>query len=124
MKILALLFCFVCVVFSLDYNDMISSIKEPRIGLSKDELNSVKDPFKEETFDKNLTNEMSKIGDLALTAIINNRAKINSKWVKVGEKIDEFSLIKIGKSSVTLVKNGEKIELNLNGNKNVAIKIQ
>lgn len=48
-----------------------------------------------------------------LTAIIANFVLINDKWIKKGEKIDNFELIHINKNFVFLESNEKKIKLEL-----------
>ena len=101
---------------SAEITEMISKIKEERVGISIEKLESTVNPFivikikKEE----NLTKEEAVLVEAviieptySLDAILNHAVFINKKWYKKGSKIDQYTLTYIGKKTVTL-KSSEK----------------
>jgi len=101
---------------SAEITEMISKIKEERVGISIEKLESTVNPFivikikKEE----NLTKEEAVMVEAviieptySLDAILNHAVFINKKWYKKGSKIDQYTLTYIGKKTVTL-KSSEK----------------
>jgi hypothetical protein len=89
---------------------MISKIKEERAGISMDKLESTVNPFlvikikKEENLTKEevLIKEVIVEPTYSLDAILNHAVFINKKWYKKGSKIDQYTLVYIGKNTVTL----------------------
>jgi NCAIR mutase (PurE)-related protein len=103
---------------SAEITEMISKIKEERVGISIEKLESTVNPFiviqikKEE----NLTKEKEAVmvveeviiePTYSLDAILNHAVFINKKWYKKGSKIDQYRVTYIGKKTVTL-KSSEK----------------
>ncbi|MCD8213119.1 MAG: hypothetical protein LUC34_03560 [Campylobacter sp.] len=108
-----------------NFNAMFDRIQDSRQGLNKEEISSLKTPFKKFKTEQNLTAPVVESKSLALKAIMQNRANINGKWYNVGDIIDEYHITKITHSKVTMIKNNEKQELALtNGSKNVSIKVK
>ena len=97
---------------------MIEEIKEERVGIQIEKLETTVNPFlikiKEE---ENLTKEESiEIKEIVvetvyiLDAILNHSAFINKKWYKEGAEIDFYKVVHIGKKSVILKSSqGKKI---------------
>ncbi|WP_169755282.1 hypothetical protein [Campylobacter curvus] len=108
------------------FDAMFAKIQDNRQGISKEQIASLKTPFKKVASDQNSTTRLEPTGNaLALKAIMQNRANINGKWYGVGDIVDEYSIARITHSKVTMIKNNEKQELSLaNGSKNVGIKIK
>jgi hypothetical protein len=122
-------------------DEQIKAIKPPRVGVSKSEISTLKDPFfylkKPVVKGKDITAvntspQKSKRTSIirykthkkfTLAAIMNDSALINSKWYKINEKINGYKISKIGKKEVLLVKNGKKILLSTkSNNKNLKFK--
>lgn len=56
--------------------------------------------------------ESSNIGNrFKLSAVVGKEAFINNSWLKIGESLDEYRLIKIGKNSVILEKDKNRVEV-------------
>jgi len=96
---------------SAEITEMISKIKKERVGISIKKLESTVNPFllikikKEENLTKE---EIAVIKEViieptySLDAILNHAVFINKKWYKKGSKIDQYTLVYIGKNRVTL----------------------
>ena len=121
-------------------NEQIEAIKPPRSGVSSAEINSLKDPFiflgkntskGTSASNKNLATRStgSKAGSTAkrgsryrtskafkLDVIINSSALINSKWYKLNEKINGYTVSEISRNSVLLTNKGKKILLSTKSN--------
>jgi len=138
MKEIFILFAFFSSVlysFSLSSSEitgMISKIKEERVGISIEKLESTVNPFiiiqpkKEE----NLTKEKEAIVAIkevyveptySLDAILNHQAFINKKWYKKGSKLDQYKIIYIGKNTVTLKSSEKKRVLSLKKKKHIKL---
>jgi len=96
---------------SAEITEMISKIKEERVGISIDKLESTVNPFlvikikKEENLTKEevpLIKEVIVEPSYSLDAILNHAVFINKKWYKKGSKIGQYKLVYIGKNTVTL----------------------
>ena len=109
-----------------EYDDMFNAINTPRKGLNDSNISKLNDPFLvQKAFKITLDTNASSDETLKLHAIFNDRAKINSKWYKTGEKIGDYTLKKIKRSSVTLASKDQNLELNITkGRDNVGIKIK
>ncbi len=113
-----------------EYKMMFSKIGEKRIGASTREIESVRPPFirltKEEAKKVIVKKDGTKVAvksGYVLQAIVNDRAKINGKWYKLGEKIDDFTLSSIQSSGVFLKNNEFKKRLTLRKrNEKISIK--
>ncbi len=110
-----------------EYDKMFESINTPRKGLNETNINKLQDPFLIQKYSKKTISDdnASSSEVLGLHAIFNDRAKINNKWYKVGEKVGDYTLKKIKASSVMLVNKDQNLELNITkGRNNVGIKIK
>lgn len=111
--------------FEKEYGVLMQNIQSSRSGLSKEELNSVRSPFVGVSeVSANSINEDDGSGDsYRLYAIFNNRAKINGRWYKEGEAVDNsYKVGSIKLSGVSLINNAQVIELKLDRSaKNVVI---
>jgi hypothetical protein len=109
---------------SIEITNMISKIKEERIGISIEKLETTVNPFilKIPKKEENLTTE--EVADVVqkiiveptylLEAILNNTAFINKKWYRRGHKIGIYTIGHISQKSVTLK--------SLDGNKVLSLK--
>ncbi len=119
-------------LFSDEIDKIISKINEKRdSSLSKTQLIKIESPMPKITIiDKNSTKDKNKTIVIAnkkeetftLSAIINNSALINDKWVKLGEKINGYKLVDIMDDSVYL-QNNKKSKLIFFKKKSDKIKI-
>jgi hypothetical protein len=103
-----------------EYKMMFSKIGEKRIGASPHKIEKVRPPFirlsKEEAKKVMVRKDGTKVAVkkvYELQAIVNNRVKINGKWYKVGEKIDDFTFVSIVGNGVFLKNNEFKKRLTL-----------
>lgn len=123
-------------------NEQIEAIKPPRSEVSTAEINTLKDPFiflgKNASKDKgssvgnkNLATRSagSKAGSTGkrssryrtskafkLDVIINSSALINSKWYRLNEKVNGYTVSEISRNSVLLTNKGKKILLSTKSN--------
>ncbi|WP_187648450.1 hypothetical protein [Nitrosophilus labii] len=99
-------------------DEIIEKIKIKRVGISDDNIKKLKDPFyyktksrtniKRKSFRSNYISSRYK-----LYAILNDKAKINGKWYKLGSKIKGFRLYKICTNCVKLKKGSKTFTLYL-----------
>jgi len=103
---------------SAEITNMISKIKEERVGISLKKLDSTENPFilkrrKAKEPNKKVEKSEKKVyteTEYVLKAILNHSAFINKKWYKVGSKLGSYRISYIGRKSVTLKsENGNKI---------------
>jgi len=125
-----LLLTLLCTLLSADelqwVDKQINSILQPRDGLTKKELQTVKNPFidtkkvtlytpKKSTHHR-LTKKVYKslqkttvaTTHFQLNAIMNTKALINGMWYSVGNSLQGYKIISINSTDVTLT-NGKKI---------------
>jgi len=112
-------FCWAGSISSEKIEKMISEIKEERIGIRLEKLDTTVNPFilieakKEEILIEESDVEVQKViveTVYQLEAVLNQAAFINKKWYKKGSSIDFYKLVHIGKDSVTLESSdGKKI---------------
>jgi len=118
----------ITVLFADEIDDMISKINSHRVSkISKKELTSINSPMPKVIIETNNTKEgnftVAKVeDDFSLTAIMNNSANINGRWVKIGEKVGNFKLVDIMDDSIYL-KDGNKTKIIFFKEKNNKIKI-
>ncbi len=99
-------------------DEIIEKIKIKRAGISNDEIKNLKDPFyykngyKKSIKRKNYKNRTIS-SRYKLYAILNEKAKINGKWYKLGSKIKGYKLYKICTNCVKLKKGGKIVTLYL-----------
>jgi len=86
---------------------MVEEIKKPRKGVAMSELMTTPDPFVVLKRDDNSTGQIAapqkKEEKLTLGGIMNEKAFINGKWLKIGEEIYGYKLHFIGTKGVVLV---------------------
>ncbi|HHD77704.1 MAG TPA: hypothetical protein ENK97_02855 [Campylobacteraceae bacterium] len=113
-----------------EYKMMFSKIGEKRIGASTREIEAVRPPFirlsKEEAKKVVVKKDGTKVAvksGYVLQAIVNDRAKINGKWYKKGDRIDDYTLVSIQSSGLFLQNNEFKKRLTLRKkNEKISIK--
>ncbi|WP_200764098.1 hypothetical protein [Nitrosophilus alvini] len=108
-------------------DSLIEKIKKERMGLEVNELKKTKDPF---YYDKEYAKErIKKLKKkrkgpyFRLYAILNNKAKINRKWYRLGDKISGYKLVKISQTKVKLRRGNRTVTLFI-PRKNRKIKIR
>jgi hypothetical protein len=99
---------------------MVEKIKAKRAGAQIEKDPNFTSPFVMIQQDEN----RSVIGDpkdatvaFTLGGIINNKAYLNEKWLKVGDKIEGYEVTKISGNSVTLVQEERTIQVFLKKSK-------
>jgi hypothetical protein len=113
-----------------EITNMISKIKEERVGISLIKLESTANPFiivkKEkavQSIEKEVVAKVRQEVDYKLHAILNHAAFINSKWYKRGDKLGIYKIIYIGKNSVNLTSDFGKKTLSIKKRNNKFIKL-
>ncbi|SFV67928.1 hypothetical protein MNB_SV-14-1202 [hydrothermal vent metagenome] len=114
-----------------EITEMISKIKEERVGISIEKLESTVSPFiiVQPKKEENLTKEKKVVAikevyvepSYSLDAILNHKAFINNKWYKKGSKLDQYKIIYIGKKTVTLKSSEKKRVLSLKKKKYIKL---
>ena len=110
-----------------DIDKLVNDIKEERIGLKEKEIQTAKDPF---IYPNGKLGRVLHSGKAKkrkyrffLSAIINDRVKINSKWYKLNSKIHGYRVSKVEKDHVLLTRNSERIRVFLKRSKSKKIKL-
>lgn len=98
-----------------EYDKLFSQIGKKRIGISNSQIDRVKNPFimtysKVVVKDGNGTVTIKK-PTYTLTAILNNKAKLNGQWYKLHSEIGDFKLVSIRSNSVIIKNEHSKKEL-------------
>ncbi|OPA77977.1 hypothetical protein BFG04_03410 [Campylobacter pinnipediorum subsp. pinnipediorum] len=100
-------------------------ISKVRVGLKKEELEIVENPFISSKVQNKITTQDLNDGInniFVLKAIMSNRAKINDKWYKIGDSIENAIITNISSESVVLSSQNEKQTLKIaRENSNVQI---
>ncbi|MCR4942075.1 MAG: hypothetical protein K5978_04715 [Campylobacter sp.] len=109
--------------------DYFMKLNSQRTGLSQEQISKAKNPFSKEVKStsnvQTITPNTVKTQEFTLSAIINNKAKINGKWVKIGEEINGASLEKIfGNKAVLMDANKNLITLQIKKDNKLEIKIK
>ena len=113
-----------------EITNMITQIRKERVGIDLKQLNNTKNPFivnkieekKEEVKKKVVKAKKAVVVEKVykLDAILNHAAFINKKWYKRGDKIDQYVVQSLSKSSVVLKsKSGVKKTLSMKKKKNI-----
>ena len=113
-----------------EIDDMLSKINSTREStMPKEELTSIPSPMPKVVVEHNsskdgnvTTTTIVKEETFDLTAIMNNSAFINKKWVKIGENVGSYKLVDIMDDSVYL-KDGNRTKLIFFKKNNAKIKI-
>ena len=115
---------------STEITNMISKIKEERVGISLDKLESTANPFiivkKEKVTQPVGTTVVAQVHnevEYTLHAILNHAAFINSKWYKRGDKLGVYRIVYIGKKSVNLTGESGRKTLSIKKKTNKFIKL-
>jgi hypothetical protein len=115
---------------SEEITNMISKIKEERVGILLSKLENTENPFiiikKEkvvESVEKEVVEQAREEADYKLHAILNHAAFINSKWYKNGDKLGLYHIVHIGKQSVDLTSEFGKKTLHIKKRNNKFIKL-
>ncbi|RAZ50026.1 hypothetical protein [Campylobacter hyointestinalis] len=108
------------------YQNILKNLTEAKTGLTQKEIENITNPFfKSEQANSSLQaspDSNQTAPRYRLYAIFNNKVKINNLWYKLNDKIDQYDIYKIKKSSVVLKNQEELLELNIiKGNQNVSI---
>jgi len=113
-----------------EISNMISKIKEERVGISLSKLENTANPFiivkKEEVVqnkEKTVVAEVRQEVEYKLHAILNHAAFINSKWYKKGDKLGVYKVVYIGKKSVDLTSESGKKTLSIKKKNNKLFKL-
>ncbi len=109
-------------------DQMVEQIQGKRQSKVKVDFEKVVSPFvtvvQEENSTKSVIKMMAQQVNFKLSAIINDTAKINGQWVKVGESIQGYSVEKVEENHVVLKKGDRTVELFLpNPKKNNLLQI-
>jgi len=113
-----------------EIDDMLSKINSTREStMPKEELTSIPSPMPKVVIEHNsskdgnvTTTTIVKEETFDLTAIMNDSAFINKKWVKIGENVGSYKLVDIMDDSVYL-KDGNRTKLIFFKKNNAKIKI-
>ena len=120
-------FSLLCAESQTDFYDkLFGAIEEQRVGLNQEDLDNIENPFTDAIAPMHVTtpNEDASSKDrYVLEAIINNKAKIDSKWYTVDNKIDNYLITKIDNGNVVLSNDEKEVKLSINrqGSGNVLI---
>ncbi|WP_457597199.1 hypothetical protein [Hydrogenimonas sp.] len=112
-----------------DIDKLVNDIKEERIGLSKAEIETAKDPFvyfrngKKPLYVKSGAIKSKPKVRFVLSAIINDRTKINGRWYGLHGKVHGYRIDKIGPNYVLLTRNGTQVRVFLQKPRSKKIKM-
>jgi len=120
----------ISVLYADEIDDMLSKINSTREStMPKEEFVSIPSPMPKVVIEHNSSKDgnvtITKIVEeetFDLTAIMNDSAFINKKWVKIGEKVGSYKLVDIMDDSVYL-KDGNRTKLIFFKKNNAKIKI-
>ena len=124
MKIVSIITLLFVYISANNVDEMVSKINSKRASsIDKERLISIQSPMvkvvEKSTSDKNITTTTLKSKPTVLkeedeiynlTGIMNNRAFINGKWLKVGNRVGRYKLIDVMEDSVYL-KDGNRTKL-------------
>jgi hypothetical protein len=113
-----------------EITNMISKIKEERVGIALSKLENTSNPFiiikKEkavQSVEKAVEVEVRQEVEYKLHAILNHAAFINGKWYKRGDKLGVYQIVYIGKKSVDLTSEFGKKTLSIKKRNNKLFKL-
>lgn len=126
---IALLFSFAylnaVVIDRAKYDERFETLTKPRVGLSKEQIMTLKDPF---YIQRNKSVSIEQVVEedtmgYKLNGIMDNKAKINSKWYDLGDYIGSYKLVQINENSIIIANdNNKKVEIKMSqGSRNVII---
>lgn len=85
------------------YDKIFTRVSETRIGVSQKEIDNTLNPFLVKQESHGLINAARRNRIyFRLDALLDNKAKINGRWIKLYNKIGAYKLVKIKRSSVLL----------------------
>lgn len=112
---------------------LVQDIKEERVGLTPQQIKTAKDPFIYfgvkgfKGFVPTARPTTVKVGKrryhFILSAIVNDRVKINRHWYRVGDKIYGFKIVRVANGSVYLQRGRESIRIFMHRRPNKKIKL-
>ncbi|NPA28833.1 MAG: hypothetical protein GXO33_01450 [Epsilonproteobacteria bacterium] len=105
---------------------LINQIKQPRKGLTHKEILASFDPFVHS--DNNKTISVKKPAPkprrkFTLTAVFNDRVKLNGKWYKQGDRLYGYIIAKVTPDAVTLKRGRETVHVSMRARKKSNIKL-
>lgn len=107
----------------VEYDLIFNRIKEPRIGMSEEQKNNIRDPF---AFNRNASDTpvlTSQENNLSLQAIFEDKVKISSTWYTENDIVQGYEIIEISPNEVKLKRRNELVLLKISKeNGNVRIK--
>jgi len=109
-----------------DIDKLVNDIKQERIGLTPKEIATAKDPFiyLGGKYSSVLRNKGEKKRyRFVLSAIINDRVKLNNKWYSLGNTVHGFKISKVGKNYVILARKNEQVRIFMKRPKSNKIKL-
>lgn len=113
MRVFILILTIITALFAQDittkYKYILELYTKTPLRVNLSDINQIKSPFyitQTSQMDLNST-------DLNLEAIIENRAKINSKWYELGQNCQDICILEIESSAVVLLYNNNKIRLTI-----------
>lgn len=106
-----------------EYDIKFADLVKPRVGLSNEQISSLKNPFGIEEVGKTITvADDADIMGYKLLGVMENKIKINQKWYAIGDFIGSYQIVQINANSAIISNTEKKIELKMNqGNQNVII---
>ena len=112
---------------------LVQDIKEERVGLTPEQIKKAKDPFiyfgktGSKLFVPTARPTTVKVGKkryrFTLTAIVNDRVKLNRRWYHIGDKIYGFKIMRVANGSVYLQRGRESIRIFMHRRPNKKIKL-
>jgi hypothetical protein len=85
---------------------MVHKIRDKRKGIDMNQLEYTENPFVSVMKDENVTKVVFKPKrveiQLEVDAVINQKARINGKWMKVGQMIGDYNVTEVNPRVVTL----------------------
>jgi hypothetical protein len=117
-------------VSSEEITNMISKIKEERVGIGLSKLENTLNPFiihkkpeVEKVAEQKVAIKVPKEVVYKLNGIMNNAVFINNKWYKKGDKLGLYRVGHIGHKSVTLMSKSGNKTLSMKKRKKKVIKL-
>lgn len=110
-----------------DIDKLVNDIKEERIGLKQKEIVMAKDPFVylhgKYVKPQHGKKTKKKRYHFSLTAIFNDRVKINNRWYKMNTTVKGYKITEIGENFVVLSRNDNQLRVFLKRPKSKKIKL-
>ncbi|MDR1555091.1 MAG: hypothetical protein LBS39_03580 [Campylobacteraceae bacterium] len=95
----------------VEYDKFFNEISEVRIGIDDKEIDSIANPFITIPAPAQSNNANASLPTFRLSAIIENKVKINDTWLSKGSAINGLRVIAIKQNSVVLGSENRAIEL-------------